>query len=84
MLNKDELSLICRESQKIGMKCVGEVDGEKVYRVCYETIEYYVDDECIHLYTVYNHNFNDYDTEILDLGASKVMRYLMMCKGDME
>lgn len=80
MLNEKELTLICRESYKCGMKCVGEVDGEKVYRVEYETTEYYVDEMCHTLYIVYNHNFNDYDTEHLDLGTSIVMKHLKMIK----
>ena len=80
MLNKDELTLICRESVKTGMKCVGEVDGEKIYRVCYETVEYYLNEPCTTLYTVYNHNFNDYEVEYLDLGACKMMKYLKMLK----
>lgn len=80
MLNKDELTLICRESYKCGMKCVGEVDGEKVYRVVYETTCYYLDDNCHCLYIVYNDNFNDYDVEHLDLGTSIVMKYLKTVK----
>ena len=80
MLNKDELTLICAESVKTGMKCVGEVDGEKVYRVCYDIKEYYLNESCSALYTVYNHNFDDYEVEYLDLGASRVMTYLKMMK----
>ena len=80
MLNKDELTLICKESYKCGMKCVGEVDNEKVYRVEYETTSYYLDEKCHVLYIVYNDNFNDYDVEYLDLGACKMMKYLKMMK----
>ena len=80
MLKKDELTLICRESVKTGMKCVGEVDGEKIYRVCYETVEYYLNEQCSALYTVYNHNFDDYDVEYLDLGACKMMKVLKILK----
>ena len=80
MLNKEDLTLICRESVKNGMKCVGECDGEKIYRAVYETVEYYLNDSCSTLYTVYNHNFNDYEVEYLDLGATKMMRYLKLLK----
>lgn len=80
MLNKDELTLICKESYKCGMKCVGEVDNEKVYRVEYETTSYYLDEKCHVLYIVYNDNFNDYDVEYLDLGTSIVMKHLKMLK----
>ena len=78
MLNKDELTLICKENFKIGMRCVGEEDGEKIYKVEYETVSYYVPDDCHCLYVVYNENFEDYDTEYLDLGVCKVMKHLKM------
>ena len=78
MLNKDELTLVCKESYKTGYHCVGEVDGEKIYRVEYETVSYYVDDDCYCLYVVYNENFEDYDIEHLDLGTCKVMKHLKM------
>lgn len=78
MLNKDELTLICKENNKCGMKCVGEVDNEKVYRVEYESTAYYLDDTCHKLYIVYNDNFNDYDVEYLDLGTTTVMKHLKM------
>ena len=79
-LKNKELELICREYKKIGMNCVGELDGEKVYRVLYETIEYYTDESRSVIYTVYNHNLDDYDVEYLDLSGHKVLTYLMNLK----
>ena len=79
-LKEMELELICRESQKIGMKCVGEIDGEKVYTVEYETVEYYTDSSRSVIYTVYNHNLEDYEIEYLDLAGYKVLSYLMNLK----
>lgn len=79
-LREVDLDLICRESNKVGMKCVGEVEGEKIYRVEYETIEYYTDETRNVIYTVYNHNLDDYDVEYLDLSGHKVLCYLMNLK----
>ena len=79
-LKNKELQLICRESKKVGMKCVGEVDGEKIYRVEYETIEYYTDESRSVIYTVYNYNLDDYEVEYLDLAGHKVLTYLMNLK----
>ena len=80
MLNFDELDLVCRESIKNGWKCVGEVEGEKVYRLEYEIVEYYTDKMRDVIYTVYNHNPEDFTTEYLDLGACRVLKYLMMVR----
>lgn len=80
MLNKDKLILICRETSKIGYRCVGEQDGEKIYKVEYETVSYYLDDDCFNLYIVYNDNFNDYERETFDLGVHKVMKHFKMLK----
>ena len=81
-LKEIELELICRESNKVGMKCVGEIDGEKVYTVEYETIEYYTDETRSVIYTVYNHNLDDYEIEYLDLAGHQVLTYLMSLKGE--
>lgn len=78
MLNKDELTLVCKENLKVGYRCVGEQDGEKIYKVDYETVSYYVSDDCHCLYVVYNDNFEDYEIEYFDLGTSKVIRHLKM------
>ena len=83
MLNKDELVLICRETNKIGYRCVGEQDGEKIYKLEYETVSYYLDDDCYCLYTVYNNNFDDYDVETFDLGVHKVMKHFKMLKEEL-
>ena len=80
MLSPDNLTFICRESIKLGYKCIGEADGDKIYKVEYETTSYYVNESCTCLYIVYNDNFEDYDTEILDLGTSKVMKHFKMLK----
>ena len=80
MLIPDNLTFICRESVKTGYKCVGEEDGDKIYKLEYETTSYYVNESCTCLYIVYNDNFEDYDTEVLDLGMSKVMKHFKMLK----
>ena len=80
MLNPDNLTFICRESVKLGYKCVGIADGDKIYKIEYDTISYYVNDSCTCLFIVYNDNFEDYDTEVLDLGTSKVMQHFKMFK----
>lgn len=80
MLNPDNLTFICRESVKIGYKCVGEEDGDKIYKLEYESTSYYVNENCTCLFIVYNDNFDDYDTEVLDLGVSKVMKHFKMLK----
>ena len=79
-LKEIELELICRESTKVGMKCVGEIDGEKVYTVEYETVEYFTDETRSVIYTVYNHNLEDYEVEYLDLAGHNVLSYLMNLK----
>lgn len=83
MLNFDELDLVCRESIKNGWKCVGEVEREKVYRLEYEIVEYYTDKMRDVIYTVYNHNPEDFTVEYLDLGACTVLKYLMMIKEEL-
>ena len=79
-LNLKELTLICRESEKTGMECVGEVEGDKVYRVTYRQTSYYTDESCTRIYTVYDNDFYHYDEEILDLGASTALKHLLMIK----
>ena len=80
MVNPEELLFICRERQQCGMKAVGEIDGEKIYQVCYEEIEYYTDEGFSRIYTVYNHNFDDVEIEYLDLSGHQVLKYLFQLK----
>lgn len=79
-LKEIELYLVCRESNKVGLQCVGDIDGEKIYKVEYETVEYFTDDSYSVIYTVYNHNLDDYDIEYLDLAGHKCLAHLMMMK----
>lgn len=78
MLNKNDLTLVCKETLKIGYHCVGEEDGEKIYKVDYETVSYYVPDDCHCLFVVYNENFEDYEIEYFEIGTCKVLRHLKM------
>ena len=75
MLDLSQLVYLYSEREQNGYVCVGECDGEKIYRIQYVSKSYYTTQTYTHLYVVYDHNPDDYDVEVLDIQTSQVLKH---------